>query len=170
MKLFALLIINSFFFGSIYTYQFTDAEGTVVNMNTFQGKKILLVNIATGSGRISQLAGLQQLHQQYGDSLVIIAFPSNSFGKEQREDAAIKEFCQANYGVSFRIASKKPVTGAQIQPIYNWLNQAGENGVMNGAVIGDFQKFLISAEGQIIGVFAPAVSPLDTQLINAIIN
>jgi glutathione peroxidase len=166
LLLFSLLFLST----SIYTLQFTDVDGNQVSMSNYQNKKILLVNIATGSPRVSQLAGLQQLHQTYGDSLVIIAFPSNSFANETRSNAEIKQFCQSNYGVTFKIAAKNPVAGAGIQSIYNWLAQASENGVMDGTVGRDFQKFLISKEGTLIGVFAPSVVPTDPQILNAITN
>jgi glutathione peroxidase len=158
------------FLSSIYSLQFTDLDGVVTNMSSYQGKKILLVNIATGSPRVSQLAGLQQLHETYGDSVVIIAFPSNSFGNETRTNAEIKQFCQGNYGVTFKITAKNPVAGAGIQSIYNWLANVGENGMMDGTVGGNFQKFLINKEGLLIGVFAPSVMPTDPEIINALTN
>lgn len=153
---------------SIYTLSFTDTDGSTVNMNSFQNKKILLVNIATNSPRVGQLTGLQQLKQQYGDSLVIIAFPSNSFGNETRSDAEIKQYCQQNYNVNFFIASKNSVFGLYIQPVYNWLKHTEENGVMDVEIMSDFQKILINNDGNIIGVFAPGVSPTDTSIVSAI--
>lgn len=153
---------------SIYTLSFTDTDGSTVNMNSFQNKKILLVNIATNSPRVGQLTGLQQLKQQYGDSLVIIAFPSNSFGNETRSDAEIKQYCQQNYNVNFFIASKNSVSGPYVQPVYNWLKHTEENGVMDVEIMSDFQKILINNDGNIIGVFAPGVSPTDTSIVSAI--
>ena len=158
------------FLTSIYTLQFTDVDGNAVSMSSYQNKEILVVNIATGSPKVSQLAGLQLLHQTYGDSVVIIAFPSNSFANETRTNAEIKQFCQSNYGVTFKMAAKNPVAGAGIQPIYNWLALVSENGIMSGIVERDFQKFLISKDGSLIGVFAPSVVPTDPQIINAITN
>ena len=153
---------------SIYTLSFTDTDGSTVNMSSFQNKKILIVNIATNSPRVGQLTGLLQLKQQYGDSLVIIAFPSNSFGNETRSDAEIKQYCQQNYNVNFFIASKNSVFGLYIQPVYNWLKHTEENGVMDVEIMSDFQKILINKDGNIIGVFAPGVSPTDTSIVNAI--
>lgn len=161
-----ILLFNT----SFHNLQFTDIDGNSVSMSQYSGKKILLVNIATGSSRVSQLSGLQQLHQQYGDSLIIIAFPSNSFSHETRSNAEIKQFCQSNYGVTFLIASKNPIAGPEIQPVYQWLTNSSENGIMNEAVKGDFQKFLISGTGELIGVFSPAVSPLGNEIISAIEN
>lgn len=153
---------------SIYTLQFQDTDGNTVSMSQYQNKKILLVNIATNGTRVNQLAGLQQLHQQYGDSVVIIAFPSNSFGHEPRTNTEIKQFCQSNYGVTFKIAAKNPVAGTGIQSIYFWLAHTSENGVMNGTVGGDFQKFLIDKNGSLIGVFAPSVTPTDSLIVDAL--
>lgn len=153
---------------SIYSLSFTDTDGSTVNMSSFQNKKILIVNIATNSPRVGQLTGLQQLKQQYGDSLVIIAFPSNSFGNETRSDAEIKQYCQQNYNVNFFIASKNSVSGLYIQPVYNWLKHTEENGVMDVEIMSDFQKILINNDGNIIGVFAPEVSPTDTSIVSTI--
>jgi len=164
------ILISSliFFTTSIYTLQFHDVDGNNITMSAYQNKKILLVNIATGSLRVSQLSGLQQLNQLYGDSLVIIAFPSNSFGHETRTNAEIKQFCQSNYGVTFLIAEKNPVTGTDIQSVYNWLAHSSENGMMDGVVGGDFQKFLVNKDGLLIGVFSPSMNPMDSIIQNAI--
>lgn len=157
-----------FFLTSIYNLEYTDVTGNTVSMSTCRNKKILLVNIATAGPRTQQLAGLQQLQQLYGDSLIIIAFPSNSFGHEPKSNSEIKQFCQNNYAATFRIAQKKPVTGNNAQPIYKWLADKNENNAMNGAVNGDFVKFLIDKDGSLIGVFSPAVEPMDMLIQNAI--
>lgn len=167
MNLF-MFLTSLVLYTSIYSLSFTDTDGSTVNMSSFQNKKILIVNIATNSPRVGQLTGLQQLKQQYGDSLVIIAFPSNSFGNETRSDAEIKQYCQQNYNVNFFIASKNSVFGLYIQPVYNWLKHTEENGVMDVEIMSDFQKILINNDGNIIGVFAPGVSPTDTSIVNAI--
>ena len=167
MNLF-MFLTSLVLYTSIYSLSFTDTDGSTVNMNSFQNKKILLVNIATNSPRVGQLTGLLQLKQQYGDSLVIIAFPSNSFGNETRSDAEIKQYCQQNYNVNFFIASKNSVFGLYIQPVYNWLKHTAENGVMDVEIMSDFQKILINNDGNIIGVFAPGVSPTDTSIVSAI--
>lgn len=166
----SILSIYMFLLTSFYALQFQTTAGNTVNMNNFQGKKILLVNIATGSDKVSQLAELQQLQQTYADSVVVIAFPSNSFGKETRTDVAIKVFCEANYNTSFIIAAKAPVTGPIAQPVYNWLAKASENGDMDLPISGDFQKILIGGDGTIRGVFSPKMSPLDSNITQAILS
>jgi glutathione peroxidase len=99
---------------------------------------------------------------------VIIAFPSNSFGNETRSNADIKQFCQNNYGASFRIAAKNNVMAAGLQPMYDWLADAEKNGMMAGVVGGDFQKFLIDKEGRLVGVYSPSVKPTHGSIISAI--
>lgn len=155
---------------SIYEKQYVDIDGNNVSMSSYQGKKILLVNIATGNSRISQLTGLQQLHRQYGDSVAIIVFPSNSFGREPRTDSEIKTLCRSNYGVTFQIAAKSDVTGANAQSIYHWLTNINENGVMNDPIRGDFEKFLIDRNGNLIGIFSPRMEPTDSAIIEALIH
>lgn len=153
---------------SFHSLQFQDVDGNTVSMNQFEGKKILLVNMATNSSRISQLSGLQQLHEQYGDSVVVIGFPSNSFGHEPLSDSAIKSFCQNNYSVSFLLAAKNPIAGPLNQSVYNWLTSITENSVTDDPVKGDFQKYLISETGTLIGIFSPAVEPMSNQLTSAL--
>src|SRR5689334_4918083 len=106
-----LLLISVFVSTSIYSVHFNNIDGNDQSFSSYEGKKILIVNIATGSQRVNQLAGLQQLHNQYHDSLVIVAFPSNSFGHESRSNSEIKSFCQSNYSVAFTLAEKGSVTG-----------------------------------------------------------
>lgn len=163
-----ILSLFAFLLSSFYSLQIQTSAGDTVSMNNLQGKKVLLVNIATGSDKVGQLAELQQLQQRYADSLVVIAFPSNSFGKEAKSDTEIKAFCETNYNTSFIIAAKAPVTGPTAQPVYDWLAKASENGVMNLPVGNDFQKILIGGNGTIQGIFSSKISPLHTNIIQAI--
>ena len=163
-----LIAMSMIFQTSIYTHSITDVNGTSIPLSNFQGKKILLVNIATGSERVNQLAGLQQLHQQYHDSLVIIAFPSNSFGHEALSNAEIKTFCLSNYTTGFIIAQKNAVTGSSLQSVYSWLGNANDNGASAITVVNDFQKILLDKYGDIIAIYAPTVSPTDAALQTAI--
>lgn len=153
---------------NIFTLQFQDSQGNTINMNSFPNKKILLVNIATNSPRVNQLAGLQQLQQQYADSLVVIAFPSNSFGNESRSDAEIKQYCQGNYGTTYIIAAKSPVTGTGMNALYTWLSRSADNGDMNLNIGGDFQKVLIGKDGSILGVFSPKIDPTNQEITDAV--
>jgi len=156
------------FFSTIYNIEIKDVNDKTINLTDFMGKKILFVNIATNSPKVTQLASLESLRSQFPDSLVIIALPSNSFGNESRSNSEISSFCQSNYDVHFLLASKNSVSGASIQPIYHWLTVQNENGVMSQSVSGDFQKYLVDEAGNLVGVFAPSIDPMDTKLIEAI--
>lgn len=168
MKLF-LWAISLFMTTSFYTLQFQGSNGTTQSMGQYQGKKVLLVNIATGSARAGQLAQLQQLQQLYADSLVVIAFPSNSFGHEPLGDSALRQYC-ADHGYTFQLAATQPVTGQNLQGIYHWLATQSENGVMAQPVLGDYQKFLINGSGMLVGVFSAPTEPMGTQIRAAISN
>lgn len=163
-----LFAVTSFLVTSFYSLQITDVNGNTRSMEEFRHKRILLVNIATNSSKVAQLGELQQLQQQWGDSLVIIAFPSNSFGNETRSDEQIRQLCQSAYGSTYVIASKGSVRGAGIQSVYSWLGSSSNNGVMNAVITHDFQKLLIDREGKIVAVFNGAVSPLSTAVQNAV--
>jgi glutathione peroxidase len=137
-------------------------------MSDYSGKKVLLVNIASGSPMVSQLAALRQLQSQYADSLVVLAFPSNSFGNEPLSDEQVRSFCISQYQVNFPLAQKGPVAGATIQPVYSWLAHAADNGDGDFEIQRDFQKILIGRSGRVRGIFSPRLSPMDTLITNAI--
>lgn len=137
-------------------------------MDKFRGKKLLLVNIATGSPRIDQLARLEKLSRQFRDSLVIIAFPSNSFGNEPKSNAEIQKFCRKKFDVSFIIAAKGDVNGSGAQRMYRWLSHASENGVIDGEIKADFQMYLINNNGELIGFFEGSKDADDPLIIQAI--
>lgn len=152
---------------TIYGFTVTGADGSSISFNQFEGKKILLVNIATGSPRVNQLQELQQLQNQYADSLVVIGFPSNSFGQESKSNEELVKYLNA-LSVTYRIALKGEVSGENAQPLYKWLTDHSKNGVTNSIVKEDFQKYLIDTRGELMGIFAGSVSPLDNQVIASI--
>jgi glutathione peroxidase len=167
----ATISISCLFVSSIYTKQFTVLTGTNVSMAQYQGKKILLVNIASGSEYAAvQLPQLQQLYHQYKDSLVVIGFPSNDFGKETRTDAELKLLLQNTYHITFPVSVRTGIqdSTANTHPIYKWLQNQNENGVMGMKVKTDFEKYLIDKDGTIMAVFGANTKPLDNAIKNAI--
>lgn len=154
--------------GPIYTLSFTDAQGNLVHFSDFKGKKILLVNAANGSPRASQYAGLERLYQQYKDSLVIIAFPSNDFGHEPGSDSEIRQAVAGRFGIHFLLASKTSVTGTGQHAVFEWLTTAELNGRASNPVGNDFYKFLIDSSGNWMGVFSDDVDPMSAEMQNAI--
>ncbi len=168
-KIFCLLA-GIYFFTGFYDYPVKDINGADINLSSFTGKKILVVNTASKSMYTGQYAQLEQLYQKYKDSLVIIAFPSNSFGNETGDNMQIKKFISNRYNTHFIIAEKTIVAGENQCPLYKWLTHTDLNGMMNNAVNNDFYKFLIDGSGRLVGAFVPTVDPMSDELQNAIKN
>jgi glutathione peroxidase len=164
----ALIKLIATYLISFHSLSFKNIDNVTINMNSFTGKKVMIVNIATGSNRINQLAGLKQLQQQYADSLQIIVFPSNSFGKETRTDAQIKQFLQPLVGNTIIIAAKSDVINSNANAIFKWLASKNKNGDMDAVAGGDFEKFIVGKDGTIYGVFSSKVSPTDPSVIATI--
>lgn len=132
-----------------------------------KGKQVLLVNTASNCGYTNQYTELQQLAEEYSDSLVVLGFPANDFAEqEQDNDQAIQQFCQLNFGVSFPLMQKSVVVKAAEQnAVYQWLTQARQNGWNEQAPDWNFAKYLVSADGRLTHYFGPAVSPLSAELV-----
>ena len=143
---------------------------TTINFNDYKNKKIFIVNTASGSNQVNQLTQLQQLYLQHKDSMVVLAFPSNSFGNEPKSNPEIKDFMQQTYGITFPIAKKSKVKGDSVNIVYEWLRRKVQNDVMKGKVRSDFQKFLIDKSGSIVGRFDSSINPLSAVVQDAIRN
>jgi len=111
---------------------------------------------------------LQQLYQQNQDSLVVIAFPSNSFGNQTGTNAQIKALMQGTYGVTFPIAVKSWVRGDSANIIYQWLSSKLQNEMMNSKTIRDYQKYLVDGTGRLVAKFDSSVNPLNAKIQDAI--
>ena len=153
---------------SIYNFSVTAADGQKIDFNEFRNKKILIVNVATKSRYVDQAGSLERLYHKFKDSLVIIAFPCNDFNNEPLSDKEVSTFLISRYHISYWLASGISVTRENQAPIYKWLSLQDQNGVMDNNVPGDFTKFLIDSNGNIIGVFAGIIDPMSDDIQNAI--
>ena len=134
----------------------------IIDMSSFKGKKVLVVNVASKCGFTPQYADLQKLYETYGDKLVVIGFPCNQFlGQEPGKESLIEEFCSLNYGVTFPMTTKIDVKGSDQHPIYKWLTKKELNGKDNFKVSWNFNKFLIDENGNLLEHFGSNVKPLD---------
>lgn len=150
---------------NIYDYKVPALDGGTIDFAAFKGKKILIVNTASQCGYTPQYEALQKLSDQYGQSLVVIGFPCNDFGgQEPGTSSEIKTFCKKNYGVSFPMAEKVAVKGADIAPIYQWLTSKTLNGVMDAEIRWNFTKFLIDGQGKLVAKFDSRVDPLSPEI------
>lgn len=145
---------------SIYDMSITLTDGQTIKLDSFRGKKILIVNTASGCGYTPQYEKLESLYRQHQDSLVIIAFPSNDFKQQEpgtNEDIAA--FCKKNFGVTFPIAQKGTVKkGLHQQGLYKWLTDPSQNGWNNRAPDWNFCKYLISENGVLLRVMNAGVT------------
>ena len=150
---------------TIYDFKVEALDGSVIDFAGFKGKKILIVNTASKCGFTPQYEGLQKLYEQYKDRLVIIGFPANNFfSQEPGSNETIGEFCKKNYGVSFPMAAKISVKGKSIAPIYEWLCNKEENGVMDAKITWNFNKFLLDEKGTIIAKYNSKVKPMSEEI------
>ena len=148
---------------SFYAYSAEDINGAIISMSSFKGKKVLVVNVASRCGYTPQYEGLQKLYENYGDSLVVLGFPSNDFmWQEPGSNTEIKTFCKTNYGVTFPMFSKIHVKGRKQHPIYDWLSDSKLNGWNDDSPSWNFNKYLLDENGAIIELYGADVKPLDT--------
>ena len=142
-------------------------DGKEKDLSGYNGKVVLVVNVASQCGYTSQYAGLQKLYDTFKDKgFVILGFPANDFGaQEPGSDSEIASFCSKNYGVTFDMFSKITVKGSGKAPLYKTLTEASNP---SGEVGWNFEKFLIDRNGEVIGRFKSGVSPQDPVLITAI--
>jgi glutathione peroxidase len=151
---------------SIYQFKVEGLSGGKIDFSQFKGKKILIVNTASKCGFTPQYEYLEKLYQQYKDKLVIVGFPANNFGsQEPGTNDEIKAFCTKNYGVTFPMAAKVSVKGDDIAPIFKWLTNKTENGVLDADIKWNFTKFLLDEHGNMIAKFDSNVGPMSEDIV-----
>jgi glutathione peroxidase len=143
-------------------------SGETVDLASFRGKPMLIVNTASKCGYTPQYEGLQQLYERYGEGgLVVIGFPSNDFKQEPGTAEEIGNFCRLNYGVTFPMMAKIHVNGEDQAAVYRALtSESGEE--FRGEVRWNFTKFLVDQEGRVVARFESGVEPLDERVTSAI--
>jgi len=145
-------------------------DGKEIPLSNWPDKKLLLVNTASNCGYTAQYAELQQLQDQYAQTLQVVGFPSNDFkNQEPDNDAMIAQFCQRNFGVTFPLVQKSQVRkGTGQHPVYQWLTQPGKNGWNDYAPSWNFSKYLINEHGVLTHYFDAGVPPLDRKILQAV--
>jgi glutathione peroxidase len=154
---------------SLHGFKVEALEGGIIDLGAFKGKKMLIVNTASECGYTRQYKELQQLHEQYGSAIAVIGFPCNDFGgQEPGSSAEIKSFCTREFKVTFPMAAKVKIKGTNPSPIYAWLLNKEQNGVMDANVSWNFNKFLIDEEGRLLKKFGSGVSPMSPEILDLI--
>jgi glutathione peroxidase len=155
---------------SIYDQKISTLEGQPADLSEYKGKALLMVNVASKCGLTPQYEGLESLHETYGPrGFEVLGFPCNQFmGQEPGSAEEIREFCDTSYHVQFPLFEKIDVNGEQQHPLFAELEQQADADGEAGDVKWNFEKFLVSPEGKVVGRFRPQVTPEDPALVAAI--
>ena len=145
---------------SLHDHHATAIDGSDVDLATYDGKVVLVVNTASQCGFTPQFEGLQNLQESYADDgFSVLGFPCNQFREQDPgDDATIKTFCESSFGVTFPMFSKVDVNGDDAHPVYQWL-RSEKGGMMGDKIKWNFTKFLVGKDGQVIKRYAPTTKP-----------
>jgi glutathione peroxidase len=149
---------------SVYDFKVKTIDGKEASLADYKGKTLLIVNTASECGYTPQYAGLEALFQKYkARGFTVLAFPSNDFGaQEPGSNAEIKKFCELRYKTTFPLFSKIPVKGPTADPLYKYLTSLP--GKKGGDITWNFNKFLVTPDGQVVEHFDSRVEPTSPDL------
>jgi glutathione peroxidase len=145
-------------------------DGSDTTFDAYAGRALLVVNVASQCGFTRQYAGLEALHERFRDrGLTVLGVPCNQFGEQEPGTAEeIAEFCQVNFGVTFPLLAKTDVNGPDRHPLFARLTEVADATGKAGDVTWNFEKFLVSPQGEVVGRFRSKVEPDDPALVAAI--
>jgi len=168
--------ISSFLFFSMQTFandachELLDFSATKLRSSEqinfceqFQGKALLVVNTASQCGYTPQFKSLENVHKRYGDKLAVVGFPSDDFNQEYSDTNKVADVCYINYGVTFTMLEPSKVTGEKANKLFQQLRaKTGQSPRWN------FNKYLISLDGDSVKHFPSSVEPESAEMIEAI--
>ena len=151
-------------------HEMKSLTGKKVDLGKYKGKVLLVVNVASQCGATPQYKPLEALHEKYNEKgLAVLGFPCNQFGNQEPDsDEVVADFCQKNYGVKFDMFSKVDVNGDKAADFYKQLTSKEAFPKDSGKVNWNFEKFLISKEGKVVGRFRTSVEPNAEEVVKAI--
>jgi glutathione peroxidase len=154
----------------LYDIPIHTLQGKESSLAPYKGKALLLVNVASRCGLTPQYAGLQKLQDTYGEKgFSVLGFPCNQFlEQEPGTPDEIAEFCSVNYGVTFPLFEKIDVNGPERHPLYDELTATADAEGAAGDIQWNFEKFLVSPQGEVMARFRPGVEPEDPGLVGAV--
>ena len=155
---------------SLYDIPLQTLSGEATTLAEQKGKALLIVNVASKCGLTPQYTGLEQLQKTYADrGFAVLGFPCNQFGGQEPGSAEeIETFCSTTYGVTFPMFEKIDVNGDATHPLYDELKKVADAEGHTGDIRWNFEKFLISPAGEVVGRFNPTVAPDNADLRAAI--
>ncbi|ATL87259.1 glutathione peroxidase [Streptomyces samsunensis] len=155
---------------SLYDIPLRTLTGEPTSLGEHRGAALLVVNVASKCGLTPQYEGLERLHQRYaGRGFTVLGVPCNQFaGQEPGTGEEIQTFCSTTYGVTFPLLEKTDVNGDQRHPLYTELTRTPDAQGEAGDVQWNFEKFLISPEGEVVGRFRPRTEPEADEVVAAV--
>ncbi len=155
---------------AIYDVKVNKLDGSAASLGDYEGKALLIVNVASKCGLTPQYEGLEKLHETLGSrGFEVLGFPCNQFLEQEPGTAEeIQEFCSLTYGVDFPLFEKIEVNGDNTHPLYQQLKETADAEGHTGDIRWNFEKFLVSPQGDVVGRFNPTVEPKDPALTSAI--
>jgi glutathione peroxidase len=155
---------------AIYDIPLRTLDGEPASLGEYAGKTLLLVNVASKCGLTPQYEGLERLQKKYEDKgFTVLGFPCNQFmGQEPGSAEEIQEFCSTTYGVTFPLFEKVEVNGENRHPVYAELTAVPDATGDAGDIQWNFEKFLVSSDGAVVGRFRPRTEPESAEIVSAI--
>jgi glutathione peroxidase len=155
---------------AVLNFKMKSLAGKEVDLSQYQGKVVLIVNVASKCGYTPQYKGLQALHDKYAsEGLVVLGVPSNDFGKQEPGTSEqIAQFCESKFGVKFDMLDKVAVKGEEQVPLYKYLTSKDTNPSFAGPIKWNFTKFLVGRNGEIVARFESPVKPESETVTKAI--
>jgi glutathione peroxidase len=163
--------LSSAVMGSDIGHKVTTLDGKEVDLaKAYEGKVLLIVNVASRCGLTPQYDGLQALHEKYKDQgLRVLGFPCNQFGAQEPGTAEqIREFCSTKYNVTFDMFAKIEVNGDGACPLYKQLTALETTPKGPGTISWNFEKFVVGRDGRVVARFEPRTKPEAPELIKTI--
>ena len=154
----------------VYDLQLPALDGYPLDLAQFSGRATLVVNVASRCGLTPQYEGLQRLHERFEPrGFSVLGVPCNQFGEQEPGGPEeIAAFCTGTYAVSFPLTAKVDVNGPHRHPLYQALTPTPDADGRSGDVEWNFEKFLVSPEGRVVGRFRPVTEPESPEVLAAI--
>ena len=155
---------------SVYDIAVNTLSGEPSSLGDHAGKTLLIVNVASKCGLTPQYTALEEIYERYADrGFEVLGFPCNQFGGQEPGSAAdIEQFCTLNYSVTFPLFEKIEVNGPGRHPLYTELTKTADAEGHDGDIRWNFEKFLVSPDGDVVARYSPVVKPDDATIINDI--
>ena len=146
---------------TIYDFSAKTIDGDEQKLDAYQGKTLLIVNVASKCGFTPQYEGLEAMYEKFRDKgLVVLGFPCDQFGhQEPGDEEEIKSFCSLNYDVKFPLFAKIDVNGANAHPLYRYLKSEAKGLLGSEGIKWNFTKFLVGKDGKVMRRYAPTDTP-----------